>query len=73
MSPHVNVGYQWNGDSILGGEPADGQASDLPDVAMYTAGAVIEVHPRDSGHVPLRMAESVESPAHGIIAPCGLP
>src|SRR4030095_11982918 len=21
LSPHLNAGYQWNGDSILGGEP----------------------------------------------------
>jgi hypothetical protein len=46
LSPHINAGYQWNGDSILGGEPGSGEAKDLPDLAQYSAGAVIEVHPR---------------------------
>ncbi len=26
LSPHLNAGYQWNGDSILGGEPGSGEA-----------------------------------------------
>ncbi len=46
LSPHLNVGYQWNGSSILAGDIEAGVSEDLPDVAVYAAGAVIAVHPR---------------------------
>jgi hypothetical protein len=39
ISPHFNVGYQWNGSSILAGDPVTGQAADLPDQVVYAAGA----------------------------------
>jgi hypothetical protein len=46
FSPHVNAGYRWNGPSVLGSDPGSGQARDLPDVAVYSAGGALEVHPR---------------------------
>jgi hypothetical protein len=46
LAPHVNAGYQWNGSSILGGDPGSGISADLPDVGTYSAGAVVAVHPR---------------------------
>jgi hypothetical protein len=39
VSPHFNIGYQWNGSSILAGDPVIGQAADLPDQVVYAAGA----------------------------------
>jgi hypothetical protein len=39
VSPHLNVGYQWNGSSVLSGDPTTGQASDFPDQVAYAAGA----------------------------------
>ena len=39
VSPHINVGYQWNGSSLLAGDPATGRASDFPDQFNYVAGA----------------------------------
>jgi len=39
ISPHINVGYQWNGSSILAGDPVTGHASDFPDQFNYAAGA----------------------------------
>jgi hypothetical protein len=42
----VNAGYQWNSSSTLAGGPRLGQAKDLPDVATYSAGGALEVHPR---------------------------
>ena len=39
ISPHFNLGYQWNGSSILAGDPSTGQAADLPDQIVYAAGA----------------------------------
>jgi hypothetical protein len=46
MAPHLNAGYQWNGSSILGGDPGSGISADLPDLATYSAGAVVAIHPR---------------------------
>jgi hypothetical protein len=46
LSPHVNVSYQWNGSSILAGNPADGQSADFPDQATYAAGADISASSR---------------------------
>ena len=39
ISPHFNIGYQWNGSSILAGDPVSGQSADLPDQVVYAAGA----------------------------------
>jgi hypothetical protein len=62
LSPHVNAGYQWNGDSILGGIPGAGEARDLPDLAQYSAGAVIEVHPRVTAAVDVLGRYIIDSP-----------
>lgn len=39
VSPHLNVGYQWNGTSVLAGNPATGQSKDFADQVTYAAGA----------------------------------
>jgi hypothetical protein len=62
LSPHLNAGYQWNGNSILGGEPGSGEANDLPDLAQYSAGAVIELHPRVTAAVDLLGRFVIDSP-----------
>ena len=46
VSPHVNAGYQWNGSSVLAGNPATGVAEDFPDQASYVVGADVAVNPR---------------------------
>jgi len=46
LAPHINLGYQWNGSSILAGDIEAGVSEDLPDVAVYALGAVVAVHPR---------------------------
>ena len=46
FSPHVNVGYQWNGSSVLAGPPGAGESEDLPDVAIYTVGTDLAVSSR---------------------------
>jgi hypothetical protein len=43
ISPHVNIGYQWNGSSILAGDPAEDIKDDLPDQVLYAAGADVGV------------------------------
>jgi len=62
LSPHLNGGYQWNGDSILGGAPGRRESPDLPDLATYSAGAVIEVHPRVTAAVDLIGRYIIDSP-----------
>jgi hypothetical protein len=44
VAPHVNVGYQWNGSSVLAGDPAAGVAADLPDQVNWVAGADVSVN-----------------------------
>jgi len=39
VSPHVNVAYQWNGDSLLGGDVKTARKGDLPDQFLYAVGA----------------------------------
>ena len=39
VSPHVNVSYQWNGSSVLAGNPSTGESADFPDQVIYSAGA----------------------------------
>lgn len=46
LAPHINVGYQWNGASVLAGDIEAGVSEDLPDVVVYAVGAVVAVHPR---------------------------
>jgi hypothetical protein len=46
VSPHVNAGYQWNGSSVLAGDPATGVAADLPDQVNWVAGADVSVNSR---------------------------
>jgi hypothetical protein len=46
VSPHVNVGYKWNGSSVLAGNPATGESAHFPDQVSYAAGADVSVNPR---------------------------
>jgi hypothetical protein len=46
FSPHFNVGYLWNGSSVLGGSPSTGESADLPDQVTYVVGADFGVSQR---------------------------
>ncbi len=46
FSPHLNLGYQWNGSSTLAGDPTAGVAEDLPDHGFFTVGADMGVGAR---------------------------
>jgi hypothetical protein len=48
VSPHVNVGYQWNGSSILAGDASGDEKGDLPDQFLYAVGADVGVTERFS-------------------------
>ena len=39
LSPHVNLSYQWNGQSLLAGDPKTGEKADVPDQFQYAIGA----------------------------------
>ena len=38
LTPHVNVGYQWNGSSVLGGNPYLGTSGSLPGYLTFATG-----------------------------------
>lgn len=38
LTPHVNLGYQWNGASLLGGNIWNGTTGNLPGYAFFSAG-----------------------------------
>jgi hypothetical protein len=41
IAPHLNLGYQWNGRSVLAGDPNVNRKSNLPDAITYAAGVDI--------------------------------
>lgn len=43
LGPHLNIGYQWNGTSILGG-PLLSEGGRLPRVLSYAVGTEVGVH-----------------------------
>ena len=43
LTPHFNVGYQWNGSSLLGGNIWNGTKGTLPGYAFFSAGTDIGV------------------------------
>ncbi len=62
VSPHVNLGYQWNGSSVLASSPGSGVAADLPDVVAYSLGGVLAVHPKLTAAVDLIGRYVIDSP-----------
>ena len=46
VSPHLNASYQWNGTSVLAGNPATGESADFPDQVIYSVGADISANDR---------------------------
>ena len=46
VSPHFNASYQWNGKSILAGNPATGESDEFPDQVTYSLGADVAMNSR---------------------------
>lgn len=42
ITPHINVGYQWNGDSTLAGNLSTGAKASLPDQFFYSFGTEVK-------------------------------
>ena len=43
LSPHATVGYEWNGESTLAGDPVAGTKAKLPDQITYSGGVAVAV------------------------------
>jgi hypothetical protein len=43
FSPHATVGYEWNGDSILAGDPVLGTKAKLPNQVTFSGGVALAV------------------------------
>ena len=48
FAPHVNVGYQWNGESVLAGDVRTREQGDLPDQLVISGGTDVSVNARFS-------------------------
>jgi hypothetical protein len=46
VAPHVNIGYQWNGRTVLAGDVATNVKGDLPGELSYVVGADVGVENR---------------------------
>jgi hypothetical protein len=46
FAPHMNVGYQWNGATVLAGDISTGQKGDLPNEVTYAVGADLGIERR---------------------------
>jgi hypothetical protein len=62
FSPHINLGYQWNGKSTLAGNPTTGESGELPDQALYTVGADFSLGSRFTFVVDLLGQYVIDSP-----------
>ena len=62
FAPHVNVAYQWNGDSVIAGNVREGEKGNLPDQFMYAVGADVLIAPRLSVVMDLFGERVVSSP-----------
>jgi len=43
VTPHLNLAYEWNGSSVLAGNPATGEIGSLPNQFIYTFGLDVGV------------------------------
>jgi hypothetical protein len=46
ISPHANIGYEWNGDSVLAGDVSTGQTARLPNQLFYSGGIDVRLKTR---------------------------
>jgi hypothetical protein len=62
FAPHFNAAYQWNGESLIGGNVREGVKGDLPDQFTYAIGGDVLVAPRLSMILDLFGQRVVSSP-----------
>jgi hypothetical protein len=61
-APHVNLSYQWNGDSVLAGDPRAQTKADLPDTFSYAVGSDVSLNDHFSVVVDLIGQRIIDSP-----------
>jgi len=66
FTPHVNLGYQWNGSSVLGGNPYFGTKSRLPGFAVFSAGSDVPISKHVTMAVDYLGQELVNAPRIGM-------
>jgi hypothetical protein len=62
VTPHVNLGYQWNGSSFLGGSIWSGTKDKLPDFAFFSVGTDIGLTRRVTAAVDYIGQEVINAP-----------
>ncbi|CAN5874535.1 hypothetical protein BH18ACI5_BH18ACI5_22490 [soil metagenome] len=62
FAPHANLGYQWNGESVIAGDVESGTKADLPDHFVYALGGDFSVNERLSLVVDLGGQRVINSP-----------
>jgi hypothetical protein len=62
VSPHVNVGYQWNGRSVLAGSVKDEILAKLPDHLSFSAGLDVGLSDRFSLAMDVLGQRIIDSP-----------
>jgi hypothetical protein len=62
VSPHVNLAYQWNGQSVLAGDVKSNRTGDLPDQFLYAIGADMGVSDKFSLTADVLGHRTIDSP-----------
>jgi hypothetical protein len=62
LSPHVNLAYQWNGSSVLAGNPETGTKADVPDQVQWAAGADLGLNDKVSMTLDFLGRRAIDSP-----------
>jgi hypothetical protein len=74
VSPHANLGFEWNGDSVLAGNVATGTTAKLPNIFYYSAGVDVGFTKRLTGALDLlgqRLSNTVRVQATTFVDPFG--
>ncbi len=66
LTPHLNLGYQWNGNSILAGDPTIGSSAKLPGFAIFSAGSDIPLSKFVAFSLDYLGQEYVNAPRFGL-------
>ena len=62
FAPHVNMAYQWNGESVLGGDVESAREEDLPDQFLWAFGSDFGINDRLSIVLDLLGRRVIDSP-----------
>lgn len=66
ITPHFNIGYQWNGSSILAGDAITGTKANLPGFVFASAGTDVSLTHRFTAAVDYIGQELIDAPRVGV-------